>query len=278
MADETETRRPPAWVALLEGREARRTKVGPIELRETTSGLTLTGYASVTGAAYDMGPYMETISRGAFKKTLSERPDVQLLINHDGLPLARTTTGTLRLSEDDRGLRVEADVDPDDPDVRRLVPKMRSGNVDEMSFAFRAVKQDWNDDWTSREIREVSIDRGDVSVVSYGANPATSVTFRDMTDALLEVRDGKTLSAKTMTTLEQVLGLVAGGRDNTSNAHDVLSELIGANTIVDDEQQEQDQQNNGEHILALARLRARHAQSRSTTDLSRSLAATTGAL
>ena len=38
-----------------------------------------------------MGGYTETIARGAFTKTLSERPDVQLLINHEGLPLARTT-------------------------------------------------------------------------------------------------------------------------------------------------------------------------------------------
>ena len=54
-----------------------------------------------------MPGYTEVISRGAFLKTLQGRPDVQLLVNHEGLPLGRTTVppghpGHLELSEDDR--------------------------------------------------------------------------------------------------------------------------------------------------------------------------------
>lgn len=165
-----------------------------VEVRDSTAdggGLTLTGYASVTGFAYEIwggpanGGWNETVVRGAFKKTLSEKPDVLLLINHDGLPLARTKPGTLRLAEDEQGLYVEADLEPTDPDVQRLLPKMQRGDVTEMSFAFMVIRQQWLNEageevpwWDiagiERHILEVSIQRGDVSVVSYGANPATS--------------------------------------------------------------------------------------------------------
>src|SRR6185312_14339819 len=155
----------------LRGREVRRVPASGLELREMNGNLNLSGWASVTERAYDMGYYEETIKRGAFAKTLGETPDVQLLINHEGLPLARTVSGTLRLAEDDRGLRVDADLDPEDPDVQRLLPKVQRGDIDQMSFGFRVTRQNWDEDYENREIVEVNIDRGDVSVVNQGANP-----------------------------------------------------------------------------------------------------------
>lgn len=163
----------------LKGREVRRMPAAGLELREVNGSLNLAGWASVTERAYDMGYYQETIKRGAFSKTLSETPDVQLLLNHEGLPLARTLSGTLRLTEDERGLQVDADLNPDDPDVQRLMPKVQRGDIDQMSFAFRVTRQTWDDDYENREIAEVNIDRGDVSVVNQGANPATTFTMRD---------------------------------------------------------------------------------------------------
>jgi phage head maturation protease len=50
--------------------------------------------------------------------------------------------------------------------------------LDEMSFAFRVTRQEWSPDWMQRDILEYNINRGDVSVVTYGANPATSVALR----------------------------------------------------------------------------------------------------
>ena len=104
------------------------------------------------------------------------------MCNHEGLPLARTLSGSLRLEEDDRGLRVDADLNPNDPDVQRLAPKVARGDIDQMSFGSRVIKQDWEyaedqPDSAARDTRwitEISLHKGDVSVVNYGANPSTS--------------------------------------------------------------------------------------------------------
>jgi len=163
----------------LGGREVRRVSAHGLEMRDVGSAIQFVGHASVTEHAYPVGPFMETIKRGAFTKTLSEQPDVVLLVGHEGLPLARSTSGTMRLSEDDRGLRVDASLDPDDPDVQALFPKVRRGDLSEMSFAFRVTRQQWSEDYDERTIHEVSLDRGDVSIVTMGANSASSFSMRD---------------------------------------------------------------------------------------------------
>ena len=99
-------------------------------------------------------------------------------MNHVGLPLARTTSGSLELSEDARGLKVRAHLDREDPDVKQIEPKMRRGDLSEMSIGFRATEQEWSDDYTERTIRAVSLHRGDVSLVSMAANPASTAALR----------------------------------------------------------------------------------------------------
>jgi len=164
-----------------------------LEVRSSSDGssATLEGYASVTEAPYEMwdwaGKYTEIVHAGAFAKTLSENPQVQLLLNHGGLSMAYTNAGTLRLAEDTTGLHIGADVNTTRGDVRDMVAALKDGNVDEMSFAFRVVQHTWSPDYDQRDIHEVDIHRGDVSVVNFGANPATSAAMRaqvfdDMTD------------------------------------------------------------------------------------------------
>lgn len=166
-------------------REVRRWEFDELELRadDDSDTLTLRGEASVVENPYEVrdmfGEFTETIRKGAFDKTLKEKPDVVLLVNHEGLPLARTTSGTLKLSANP-SLSVQASLEPSDPDVARIEKKMQRGDLNEMSFAFRVVRQEWNDDYTQRDITEVSLARGDVSVVTYGANPATSASIRSL--------------------------------------------------------------------------------------------------
>ncbi|MFB7736173.1 HK97 family phage prohead protease [Streptomyces sp. NPDC056112] len=162
---------------------------GQFELRTQGGQLLLTGYASVFGKPYDVygGPPMgwsEEVDPKAFDVTLGARADTHLLINHGGMPLARTKSGTLKLSTDSTGLHVEAGLDPSDPDVMRLVPKMNRKDMDEMSFGFRVKSDEWNEDYTQRKLLEVSLHKGDVSVVNFGANPATSVQLNSAADAL----------------------------------------------------------------------------------------------
>lgn len=182
-------------------------KLNDVELRAGDAPDTriITGYASVFDAPYDVtdmfGTYREQVKPGAFDVTLSQQPDVQLLVNHGGLPLARTTNRSLQLSTDRRGLRVEADVSLDEADAALVARKVERGLMDEMSFAFWVTRQNWSADYTQRDVLEVNLHRGDVSVVNYGANPATSVALRsygidpDEFDArLVEVRAGRVLS------------------------------------------------------------------------------------
>ena len=165
----------------------------PIEIRQTEDGApTIQGYASVTGEWYDVfgGPpfgWREQIAPGAFQRAIDRGDDTRLLINHTGLPLARTRSGTLTLAEDQIGLRVSTPqgLDMASPRVQELVSAMQRGSemnrdVDEMSFAFTVDldddgfrMEDWNEDFTERIIRGVRL--FDVSVVTYPANPATGV-------------------------------------------------------------------------------------------------------
>jgi HK97 family phage prohead protease len=174
-----------------------------VEIRSEGDGadIVVEGYASVFDEPYEvwdwLGPFNEVIDQGAFTKSLAEKDDVRLLLNHEGLPLARTKSGTLDLAQDDVGLKILARLDPADPDVAGLAPKMRRGDVDEMSFAFRVTKQQWSPDFTERHIKEVKL--YDVSMVTFPANPATSAWLRmeqlatdlsrvDSARALAEVR------------------------------------------------------------------------------------------
>jgi len=168
-------------------------RVKDLHLRESgpDSQVTgFTGYASVTSQGYTMwdmfGEYTEVVTNGAFKQTLSTPDlDVPLVLQHDSLRrIARTTNGTLRLSEDDIGLLVDADLDPADLDVAYITPKMRAGLIDEMSFMFRITEGQWSDDWTEFHINAVDINRGDVAIVGYGASPLTSASVREPAPAL----------------------------------------------------------------------------------------------
>lgn len=159
----------------------------PIEIRDAASGsgLDFSGYASVTETGYEMwdffGPYTEIVSAGAFAKTLAQPDlDVPLVLDHDSLRrIARTTTGTLQLSEDSTGLLALApELDPADADVAYIAPKLRSGLIDEMSFRFSITSGMWSPDYIEYRIDSVDIHRGDVAIVGYGANPATSAELR----------------------------------------------------------------------------------------------------
>ena len=126
------------------------------------------------------GMFREQVLPGAFKKTLKDGADVRFLINHEGLPLARTTSGTLTLREDSKGLLMEAELDPTDPDVQRIVPKMKRGDLNEMSFAFSVVREEWDHHASPplRSLQELKL--FDVSIVTTPAYPEASIKLRSL--------------------------------------------------------------------------------------------------
>ena len=152
----------------------------PAEVRADDDGVRVAGYAAVFNEEADiMGLFRERIAPGAFRDAIG-RDDVVFLVNQEGLPLARTRSGTLTLKEDERGLYMETELDAEDPDVRAIVGKMRRGDLDKMSFAFRADKQEWDDTQEPpvRTIRQASL--FDVSVVTSPAYEGTDIGLRSL--------------------------------------------------------------------------------------------------
>lgn len=147
-----------------------------LELRAEGEGSTLVGYAAVFDSPSEPMPFIEYVKRGAFMKTIKDGADVRLLIDHEGVPLARTKSGTLLLEEDERGLRVEANLDPSNPDAARVMSALKRGDLSQMSFAFRTIKDSFNADRSVRELKEVQL--YDVSVVTYPAYESTVAELR----------------------------------------------------------------------------------------------------
>ena len=197
------------------------------EVRKKANGaVELSGYASTFGAPYEMhdafGPYSEVVRAGAFGKTLADQADVAYLANHGGLTMARTVSGTLTLSEDSTGLLTLAQVNEKRSDVRDLVLAIEDGNVDQMSFGFRVVRQEWSPDFDQRDMVELNLDRGDVSAVNYGANPATSVgaqrAFRSVRGSKIarlstELRAGIQLGTSEAELVSRILDALADGEE-----------------------------------------------------------------
>ena len=152
----------------------------PAEIRADETGVKVSGYAAVFDQEADIGGmFREKIEKGAFTDAIG-RDDVVFLINHDGLPLARTRSGTLKLEQDDHGLRIETTLDPDDPDVKSIVGKMKRGDLDKMSFAFMPEIQEWDDtqDPPLRSIKKASL--FDVSIVTTPAYDGTEIGLRSL--------------------------------------------------------------------------------------------------
>lgn len=154
----------------------------PVEIRAAEDGtVTVSGYAAVFGESADIGGmFTEVIERGAFDEVVG-KDDVVFLINHVGLPLARTRSGSLKLSVDERGLKVDSELDANDPDVARIVPKMKRGDLDKMSFAFRIGLQEWDDTVEPPKRTIKKIERlYDVAIVTTPAYDGTDIGLRSL--------------------------------------------------------------------------------------------------
>ena len=162
--------------------ETRALPLGDFTVTEGEDGQkTFTGYAAVFGAESQGLPFIERIANGAFARAIKQaeqgRRVIKFLHGHDeSRMLATTASGRLTLSEDEVGLKVEARLDPADPDAAAVISKLTNeAKAMGMSFGFTVPKngQQWHEDG-SRTLTEIGL--LEVSTLS-GHTPAYPATL-----------------------------------------------------------------------------------------------------
>jgi HK97 family phage prohead protease len=194
------------------------------EVRETSEGMTLTGYAARFNEPSEPLPFVERIAPGAFKRSLRAKNDIKLLWNHDSsMVLGSTRAGTLRLFEDDMGLRVEA-VLPDTTAGRDAKVLIQRGDVTGFSFGFTvpANGDSWNTDGTERTLKSVRL--LEVSTgVAFPAYPSTlgTANVRSLEDVVMAV--GVDYDA-----LSMALGKISNGEAITHADKEIVELVLDA--------------------------------------------------
>jgi len=207
--------------------ETRIFEVDGFEVREDAAGMHLEGYAALFNSrSENLGGFTETIQPGAFRASLRARNDIKMLWNHDsGAVLGSTRSGTLTLTEDDRGLRVSA-ILPNTShgrDARELVAR---GDISAFSFGFSMPARggdQWNGEGTERVLKSVRLH--EVSLVAFPAYPETAGTATvrgldkvakraqvdadSLADALLKIENGEDITSDDRTLLQSVINELA---------------------------------------------------------------------
>jgi len=200
------------------------------EIRETADGMSFTGYAAVFNSDSEPLPFIERIAPGAFKRSLQSRNEVKLLWNHDaGEPLASVRGGTLKLTEDEIGLRVEATL-ANTTRGRDVAELIRSKTIDSMSFGFSVIKDSWQG-----EVRTLEAVRlFETSVVSWPAYTATSGTISvrsatpgidadQLADALMRLESGEELEESHATLITDVVAKLTKTEEVQEVQGDILA-------------------------------------------------------
>lgn len=159
--------------------ERRHFVVDEIRVSRASGTPKIIGHAAVFNSDSEFMGFIERVAPGAFRQSIT-KDDVRALFNHDSNHvLGRNRAGTLRMTEDDIGLKIEIDP-PDTQFARDLMVSMERGDINQMSFGFITRKDSWDysGDVVVRTLQEV--DLFDVSPVTFPAYPATDVAVRSM--------------------------------------------------------------------------------------------------
>jgi HK97 family phage prohead protease len=199
-----------------------RINIAQFEIREDEAGMTFEGYAAIFDSPSEPLPFIERIKRGAFNRSLKQaRNDIKLLWNHDtSSVLGSTRAGTLRLVEDDRGLKVTATL-PNTTSGRDAAVLLKRGDVDSMSFGFSvpAGGDSWNQDGSERTLKSVRLH--EVSIVAFPAYASTAGTT--------SVRGLAKLAERALLDVDELADamlLLEEGKDLTPEAADLLRTVI----------------------------------------------------
>jgi len=200
----------------------------------SSDGMSFTGYAAVFNSPSEPLPFTEVIKEGAFKRSLKSRNEIKLFMNHNtDVVLGSTRAGTLRLTEDSRGLLATADL-PDTTAGRDLSVLMKRGDVSSMSFGFSVPPKGdtWSQDGNTRELNQVRLH--EVSIVTgFPAYEATTASVRSLdilatrtavdvdalSDAISRLEAGETLEADHADLISEVVSKL---RSQEPNQNDLL--------------------------------------------------------
>ncbi|MFJ7508878.1 HK97 family phage prohead protease [Peribacillus simplex] len=153
-------------------------RVQDSKLRANSDGtLTVSGYVNKTGQLSNIlgvtKRFVEKISRGAFSRAIqSATKDIEFLAEHNSkLILASTRNDSLKLTEDEQGLYMEATITPTSwgKDAYTLIESRIYQN---MSFGFRTIKDSWK--LIETNLYERTITELELFEVSVVKNPAYS--------------------------------------------------------------------------------------------------------
>lgn len=179
--------------------ERRTMKVSAPEIEERAEmeaekPMIVEGYAVVYDQpqTYQFGEetYTETIVRGACDNSDMRRTVMRYNHEDSVFALARTKNGSLQMMSDDYGLKIRAEL-IDTQSNRDVYKMIKSGLIDEMSFAFTVDDDEWtySDDFKTvkRDIKSIDVIY-DVSAVDTGFYENTSIYARafEGADALKE--------------------------------------------------------------------------------------------
>lgn len=149
---------------------------------------TASGYFCLSDNVTDIGGYwQERFAAGAFAKSLGERDVVALHSHNDGRPVGRKSRETLRIKEDERGYGFENDL-PDTSDGRDLAVQLERGDIEGMSFRFRARKEEWDETQDPPMRTIIEADLYEITYTAFPAYPDTEVGLRSLEHARAEKR------------------------------------------------------------------------------------------
>lgn len=156
-----------------------RSAASKFETREEGNEFKIEGYFAVFNSIYQIfDDLSESVAPGAFDDTLGD--DIRALINHDSsLVLGRNTAHTLDLRQDEHGLWGSITINPNDQDAMNLYARVQRGDVDQCSFGFDILSEDYDvrEDgsvhWTIKKVRLY-----EVSVCTFPAYEETNVKAR----------------------------------------------------------------------------------------------------
>src|SRR5690606_18413162 len=169
--------------------ERRQYEMTDLEIRTDGEGkpVKIAGYAArFDKLSVPLYGCSERNRKGAFTKSL-QRNNVKALWNHNSdFPLGSMKNGTLKLEEDDKGLRFELEL-PDTTWGRDAAESIRRGDTDGMSFGFEVVKDEWDNSDPKNVIRTlVEVNLIEISPTPFPAYPSTSVSVRTAEEVYAE--------------------------------------------------------------------------------------------